>query len=85
MVTRKKFSSNLQVFKSKYINSIASLKKKLHHKIKISTQYTISTIYYTKIHKSYTGEKTTPFSKKHFDMMCSVLLQLNFHLQKFLF
>ena len=83
MVTRKNFSSNLQVFKSKYINSIASLKKKLNHKI--STQYTISTIYYTKIHKSYTGEKTTPFSKKHFDMMCSVLLQLNFHLQKFLF
>ena len=32
------------------------------------------------------GDKTTPFSKKYFNMMSStVLLQLNFYLQKFIF
>ena len=35
---------------------------------------------------SYSGEKTTPLSKKYFNMMPStVLLQLNFCLQKFIF
>ena len=34
----------------------------------------------------YTGEKTTPLSKKYFDLMSStVLLQLNFYSQKFVF
>ena len=35
---------------------------------------------------SYSGEKTTPLSKKYFDMMSSTaLLELNFYLQKFIF
>ena len=35
---------------------------------------------------SYLDEKTTLLSKKYLDMMCStVLLQLNFYLQKFIF
>ena len=34
----------------------------------------------------YSGGKTTPLSKKYFDMMSStVSLQLNFYLQKFIF
>ena len=38
------------------------------------------------IYMCYSGEKTTPLSKKYFDMMSStVLLQLNFYLQKFIF
>ena len=38
------------------------------------------------IYISYSGEKTTPLSKKYFDMISStVLLQLNFYLQKFIF
>ena len=37
------------------------------------------------MYKSYSGEKTTPLSRKYFDMMPStVLLQLNFYLQKFI-
>ena len=44
-----------------------------------------STLHFN-IYISYSGEKTTPFSKKYFDMMSStVLLQLNFYLQKFIF
>ena len=36
--------------------------------------------------QSYSGEKTTPLSKKYFDLMSStVLLQLHFYLQKFVF
>ena len=38
------------------------------------------------IYISYSGEKTTTLSKKYFDLMSStVLLQLNFYLQKFVF
>ena len=34
----------------------------------------------------YSGEKTTPLSKKYFGMIFStVLLQLNFYFQKFIF
>ena len=41
---------------------------------------------YIYIYISYSGEKTTPLSKKYFDMISStVLLQLNFYLQKFIF
>ena len=39
-----------------------------------------------KMYISYSGEKTTPLSKKYFDMMSSTaLLELNFYLQKFIF
>ena len=45
-----------------------------------------TSILHFNIYISYSGEKTTPFSKKYFDMMSStVLLQLNFYLQKFIF
>ena len=41
---------------------------------------------YIYIYICYSGEKTTPVSKKYFDMLSStVLLQLNFYLQKFIF
>ena len=43
-------------------------------------------IYYIYLYISYSGENTTPLSKKCFDMMYStVLLQLNFYLQMFIF
>ena len=43
-------------------------------------------IYIIYIYICYSGEKTTPVSKKYFDMLSStVLLQLSFYLQKFIF
>ena len=43
-------------------------------------------MWYIYIYICYSGEKTTPVSKKYFDMLSStVLLQLNFYLQKFIF
>ena len=48
--------------------------------------YVYTYILYSVYILSYSGEKTTPLSKKYFDMMSSTVLeQLNFYLQKFIF
>ena len=52
----------------------------------IKTEYTVIFNLNKFRQQPFSGEKTTPLSKKYFDIMSStVLLQLNFYLQKFIF